>query len=283
MQLIGRYRLDSVQGVGAFATVWRGHDPELEIEVAVKVLADNWAHRADIRERFLEEARFLRHIDDPNVVRVHDVGVDNDRPYFVMDFVSGGTVADLTGQLDPPEAVALAARCCRSVQSLHDHGVLHRDVKPSNLLISGDGSVLVSDLGSAKRLAEASGITVTTGTPAYMSPEQALGEPLDVRTDVYGLGVLTHELITGTLPFDDPLNRKQGDKIERTPAGRGVDHVIGRALDVKPDERPDTAEAFAQALENAGDRAPFAVPALFVLLLMTLGFSSAAITTYLLA
>src|SRR5215207_730242 len=151
MEQIGRYRLDAVEGFGAFATVWRGFDVELEIPVAVKILAENWAHHADVRERFLAEARLLRRLQDPRVVRVHDIGTHEDRPFFVMDFVPSGTVADRVHPRVPTErALRLAVESARAVQVLHDAGVLHRDVKPTNLLVDDDDNVMVADLGSAK-------------------------------------------------------------------------------------------------------------------------------------
>ncbi|WP_223148742.1 serine/threonine-protein kinase [Aeromicrobium ginsengisoli] len=260
MKQIGRYRLDEVEGFGAFATVWRGFDVELETPVAVKVLAENWAHHADVRERFLAEARLLRQIHDPRVVRVHDIGTHEDRPFFVMDYVSGGTVAD---RVEPPgsteDALRLAIECARAVQVLHDEGMLHRDVKPSNLLIAEDGRVLVADLGSAKRLAEASGVTVTTGTPAYMAPEQARGAPVGPRSDVYSLGAVTYELLSGRPPYDvsDPgtlLHRSNDSR--PTPLAssgkvpRNLDHLLASSLATRPDDRPESAAAFADALEQ---------------------------------
>ncbi|GAA3536634.1 hypothetical protein AFL01nite_11210 [Aeromicrobium flavum] len=280
MRQIGRYRLDSVHGVGAFATVWRGYDPEFDVEVAVKVLADNWAHHADVRERFLEEARLLRRIDDARVVRVHDVGVQDDRPYFVMDFVPGGTLADRVGHVSVEEAIAAAVAACHAVQALHDHDVLHRDVKPSNLLVSAGGAVLVSDLGSAKRLAEASGITVTTGTPAYMAPEQAYGRPLDARTDVYALGVLTHELVTGRLPFDGPLGRTANDRVAPAGAGPRVDAALAAALAVRPEDRPASAAALAELLESTEHAPRSFVSPWLVAPVMALAFVVAAVTTW---
>lgn len=260
MKQIGRYRLDAVEGFGAFATVWRGFDTELETPVAVKVLAENWSHHADVRERFLAEARLLRQIHDPRVVRVHDIGTHEDRPYFVMDYVSGGTVAD---RVSPPgtteDALRLAIECARAVQVLHDAGLLHRDVKPSNLLVAEDGQVLVADLGSAKRLAEASGVTVTTGTPAYMAPEQARGAPVDARSDVYSLGAVTYELLAGRQPYDvaDPgalLKRPNDSRPEPLGGSRNVprnlDHVLASSLATRPTDRPASAEAFADALEQ---------------------------------
>ena len=263
---IARYRLDEVHGFGAFATVWRGWDPDLEITVAVKVLAENWTNHADVRERFLAEARLLRQIDDPRVVRVHDVGTHEGRPYFVMDFIDGGTLADRisAGALAADEALRLASSAAaRAVQVLHDAGVLHRDVKPSNVLIDAGGQqVVVSDLGSAKKIAEASGITVTTGTPAYMSPEQARGLPVDARTDVYSLGVLTHELLTGTAPFDTGdvgtlLSRTATDRpaplARRVGLPASADRIIARAVAFNVADRPATAGALADALDQLRD------------------------------
>ncbi len=175
MRKIGRYRLDEVHGSGAFATVWRGFDTELEIPVAVKVLAENWSHHADVHERFLAEARLLRRIASDRVVRVYDIGTYEAQPYFVMDFIAGGTLADVAdGSLGVPDALAMAEGSARAVAELHAAGVVHRDIKPSNLLVQpvDGGRVLVADLGSAKRLAEASGITVTTGTPRTWLPNR---------------------------------------------------------------------------------------------------------------
>lgn len=284
MNHLGRYRLDAVQGVGAFATVWRGHDEELDVPVAVKVLADNWAHHADVRERFLDEARILRRIDDPRVVKVHDVGVAGDRPYFVMDYLTAGTVADRARDgVDLEQALRLAAEAARAVGVLHDAGVLHRDVKPSNLLLDDHGRVLVTDLGSAKRLAEASGITVTTGTPAYMAPEQAQGRPLDPRCDVYSLGVVAYELVTGRLPFEDAQPRSSSERPAPSGAGPAVDRVLASAMAPKRTARPATPGAFAEALEAAGrDAARSVVPVPLVVLWSLLGFGTAAVTTVLL-
>lgn len=276
---LGRYRLDSVEGVGAFATVWRGFDPELDAVVAVKVLADNWAHHADVCERFLSEARFLRSIDDPRVVRVYDVGIADERPYFVMQFVPGGTLADRVGTLDPDEAVALAGEAARAVVVVHEAGMLHRDLKPSNLLVDADGHLVVGDLGSAKRLAEVSGFTVTTGTPAYMAPEQAMGVPLDVRADVYSLGVLTYELLTGKVPFHGPIGRAPGDRVPASPGGPAVDRVITAAVSLDPQRRPTSALAVADALAGVDVAAP-RVRARLVVTSCLAGFGASATTAW---
>ncbi|MCX4686648.1 serine/threonine protein kinase [Kitasatospora purpeofusca] len=263
MRKLGRYLLLERLGAGSFATVWKAYDPELDTEVAVKVLAENWAANADVRERFLAEARLLRRIASPRVVRVHDVGVQEDRPYFVMDCVRGGTLADRVGQCDPPEALRLAAEAGYAVQVLHEAGVVHRDVKPSNLLLatgSAPAAVLVADLGSAKRLADASGLTVTTGTPAYMAPEQAFQTGgFDGRADVYALAVVAYELLTGQKPFGPGgratalmTDRPTASTLPALPAGAELPPhlavLLRAAMSVEPADRPPTARAFADAL-----------------------------------
>lgn len=262
MRKLGRYLIEDRLGAGSFATVWRAYDPELDTDVAVKVLADNWASNADVRERFLAEARLLRRISSPRVVRVHDVGVQDDRPYFVMDYVRGGTLAERIGNCRPAEALRLAAEAGYAVQVLHDAGVVHRDVKPSNLLLDTGrtpAAVLVADLGSAKRLADASGLTVTTGTPAYMAPEQAFRTSgFDGRADVYALGVVAFELLTGRKPFGpggratltpEEASRAPSPAIPRElDVPKAIGPLLRAALSVDPDDRPHTARVFADAL-----------------------------------
>ncbi|MFS4092443.1 serine/threonine-protein kinase [Streptomyces sp. AF1A] len=268
MQKLGRYLLEERLGAGSFATVWKAYDPELDTDVAVKVLADNWASNADVRQRFLTEARLLRRISSPRVVRVHDVGVQHDRPYFVMDYVRGGTLAEKIGHCGPAEALQFAAEAAHAVQVLHDAGVVHRDIKPSNLLLDTDRTptaVLVADLGSAKHLADASGLTVTAGTPAYMAPEQAFQTGgFDGRADVYALAVVTFELLTGRKPFG-PAGRaiptREPGATRSLPAisgdlglPGGIDALLRAALSVAPEDRPRTAQAFADALLSRGTR-----------------------------
>lgn len=272
MTQIGRYRLDRVLGSGSFATVWKGYDAELDIGVAIKVLADNWSLNADVRERFLAEARLLRRIASDRVVRVHDVGVVDDRPYFVMDYVDGGSLADRIGSLDPSEAVRLTVQAGYAVQVLHDAGVVHRDIKLGNLLLDGTARpprVLVADLGSAKMLADASGFTVTTGTPAYMAPEQRGSGGFDARADVYALSVVGYELIAGLRPFaglspESEVAWSRGAKTVPMPIAaarglpRGVDTVLASALQLDPSGRPHDAGSFADQLSAAVYEAPSA-------------------------
>ncbi|WP_433261184.1 serine/threonine-protein kinase [Micromonospora vinacea] len=245
---VGRYRIARPVGAGAFATVWLAYDDELRSPVAVKVLADNWSQRADIRGRFRQEARFMRQVDSDHLVRVLDIGeLPDGRPYLVMTYAAGGTLADrLTGGPMPVRvALRIAADIARAVAVLHDSGVLHRDLKPSNVLFdptpAGD-RVLVADLGLAKTLAHASGFTVVAGTPAYMAPEQLVpGRGIDVRADVYAIGALTQHMLTGVPP---------GQPVAATRAPAAVERVVRRALHRDPDRRWPTAAAYASALEG---------------------------------
>ncbi|MDN5725375.1 MAG: serine/threonine protein kinase [Propionibacteriales bacterium] len=259
---IGRYRLDHTLGTGAFATVWLGHDPEFDLPVAVKVLADNWAHDADVRERFLAEARHLRTIRDPRIVSVHDIGTtDGGQPYFVMDLITGGTLADFRSHpVHGRYALTIGAECCLAVQALHDHGVLHRDIKPGNVLVDWrkePPKVFLTDLGTAKLLAEATGYTVTTGTPAYMAPEQAHGlDGLDERADVYSLAAMTYELVSGHQPFqvrspgallDRRLDAQPSPIAVENDLPVALDGLLFRALATDREQRPRTAKDLADA------------------------------------
>ncbi len=266
MRRMGRYRLERVLGAGAFATVWLATDPALEARVAIKVLADNWANNADVRERFLAEARLLRRIDDPRLVRVFDVGVsegEDARPYFVMEYVPGGTLADRIDAVGTREALRLGVAVADAVQVLHDAGVVHRDVKPSNVLVDDrtvPPRVVVSDLGSAKLLAEASGVTVTTGTPAYMAPEQIhQSAGFDGRADVYAAAAVTYHLLSGHPAFPDrspaEVMERRSDRRPAPLAARlgqppALDRLLTRSLSWEAHKRPATAAEFARELDR---------------------------------
>lgn len=270
MEAIGRYQLRHRLGAGAFATVWLAHDLELDVPVAIKVLADNWSADLDVRNRFLAEARLLRRISDDRIVRVHDVGeLPDGRPYYVMDQVVGGTVADLLGpggrsRLDPRRALSIGAEAARGLHVLHEHGVVHRDVKPGNLLLTtrnGSEHVVIADLGMAKALAESSGLTLTAGTPDYMAPEQAHGaKGFDERADVYAAAAVTYALLTGRPPYpvasglmsiamrDPKVTPAPVAGLARTP--RALDDLLRAALAHDPARRPRTALELAERLDG---------------------------------
>ncbi|GAA4563146.1 protein kinase domain-containing protein [Planotetraspora kaengkrachanensis] len=258
---IGRYRLERRLGSGAFATVWLAHDDLLEAPVAVKVMAENWAYRMDIRERFLSEARLLRRASSSSVVQVFDIGqLPDERPYFVMEHADRGTLEDRLshGPMPVAEAVRLAAETAHGVAALHEAGILHRDIKPSNVLITsaagGRERVLVADLGLAKSLAHASGLTMAAGSAGYMAPEQA--EPtagIDERADVYGLGALAYHLVTGSVPGSPGKVVPAGDLRPDLP--EGVRRAIQRAMEPDREDRWPTAASFAAELEKGLDKA----------------------------
>ena len=198
-------------GSGAFATVWLAYDEHLDSAVAIKVLADNWTGDHHIRQRFLEEGRFLRKVESPHVVTVYDAGeLDDERPYLVMAYADQGTLADLI-ELSPltrSQAVSVITQVGRGLTALHDRGVLHRDVKPANVLFRtvehGRGAHIVAmlgDLGLGKAMDMSSRLTMAGGTPSYVAPEQALGEGLDARADQFSLAALSYHLLTGRQPY----------------------------------------------------------------------------------
>ncbi|MCX4596757.1 protein kinase [Streptomyces sp. NBC_01549] len=277
---IGRYRVERLLGTGAFAVVWLAYDDSLDAPVAVKVMTENWSYRLDMRERFLTEARLLRQAASSRVVQVYDVGeLDDGRPYFVMEYADRGTLADRLaaagGPLPTAEALRLATEAARGTAALHEAGVLHRDVKPSNILVGlgpgGRDRVLMGDLGLAKSLAHASSLTLTAGSVGYMAPEQSDpdGSGMDGRSDVYGLGAVTYELLTGKVPGPVgsmvPLHELRPD----LPAA--VQGVVSRALEADRELRFGSAAEFADELSSVTeelvttrfvpDPSPEAVPA----------------------
>jgi hypothetical protein len=276
----GRYRVVRRIGSGTFATVWLAEDEVLESPVAVKVLADNWSHRLDVRDRFEEEARILRRADSDRVVRVHDIGeLPDGRPYFVMTYADGGTLAERLehGPLPVGEALRYGADIARGLAVLHQVGVIHRDINPGNVLLrsgrDGVERVLVADLGLAKAAAHGSGFTLTVGTPGYMAPEQLRpGEiPLDRRADVYAVGAVVQHLLTGVPPKQDEPPPPVRSLRPEVPGP--VEAVVAQALAPRPEDRFPSAGALANALdavalrgsaEPAGQRlvpAPTRVPA----------------------
>lgn len=270
MESIGRYRLTRRLGAGSFATVWLGQDDELDVPVAVKVLADNWAANDDVRRRFLTEARIMRRIQDRRIVQVYDVGtLDDGRPYFVMDFIDGGSLEDVRKKrVEAVEALRLCAEAARALQVLHEHHIIHRDVTPGNLLIghetSGAPRVLIADLGVAKSMADDAGATMTAGTPSYMAVEQATGVgTLDHRADVYSLTALTYAILTGRPPYKvtglaDIVNRPS--TLEPAPIAESLGAppildalmVSGMATDLN--RRPPSAAILADALDSIADQ-----------------------------
>jgi eukaryotic-like serine/threonine-protein kinase len=261
-----RYRVERLLGHGGMASVYLAHDAELDRPVAVKVLTDALAGEDELRQRFLREGRTAAALSHPNVVSVFDAGEEDGRPYIVMEYVAGETLADTLAQrgpLPPEEAVDLALQACAGLAQAHASGLVHRDVKPQNLLIGEGATVKVADFGIA-RAAEATQLTATgtiLGTAAYLAPEQAAGEPVTPATDVYALGAVLYELLTGRVPHDTrslgDLARRQAGEPATPPSDLtpgippAVEDVVMRALARLPEHRPPTAGDLAADLTAA--------------------------------
>jgi eukaryotic-like serine/threonine-protein kinase len=252
---IGRYRIKRSLGAGGFATVWLAHDDRLDDEVAIKVLAENWAQRLDLRERFEQEARVLRRTKSRRVVEVYDIDeLPDGRPYFVMTYANGGSLADRLrdGWLPVDEALRYGAELAHGVQDLHDAGVMHRDIKPSNVLFSS-GEVLIADLGLSRELERGSRITMAAGTPGFMAPEQASADGgIDHRADIYGLAATIYFALTRHQPANDPARPSE----LRPGLPEGTDAALMRALAHDPAERWQTASAFAEVLRRLTETGP---------------------------
>ena len=263
MTIRGRYRLERRLGTGGMATVHLASDLELDRPVAVKLLAPNLAGDAELRERFVREARIAARLAHPNVVAVYDAGEQDGTPYIVMECVDGETLAELLrreGRLEPDRAVDLARQACAGLADAHEAGLVHRDVKPGNLLLRRDGMVKIADFGIA-RAAETTRLTLDgtiLGTAAYLAPEQATGEDVTPAADVYSLGAILYECLTGRPPRrvesladldpDEPVTPLR-DLAPAVP--QQVEDAVMRALARRPEFRPATAAELALELDGA--------------------------------
>ncbi|HEX6150712.1 serine/threonine-protein kinase [Nocardioides sp.] len=267
---IGRYVVRRRIGSGGFATVWLAYDEQLDSPVAVKVLAENWTEEHHVRQRFLEEGRFLRKVESPHVVTVYDAGeLDDGRPYLVMSYDDQGTLADrleIEG-LTPAQALEVVRQIGLGLTALHERGVLHRDVKPANVLFRTvdsrpDGGspvrAMLADLGLGKALDVSSRLTMIAGTPSFVAPEQAQGEPLDARADQYALAALTHLMLTGKPPFQHAslaAAAAPGPPPALSSPGRefpdAADAVVRRALDPDREGRWPDIRTYVDALDDS--------------------------------
>jgi eukaryotic-like serine/threonine-protein kinase len=241
--LNGRFRLDERLGSGGMSTVYRAFDETLERWVAIKVLHREMSGEADQLERFRREARAVAGLSSPNLVSVIDAGDDEGHPYIVFQLVEGETLKDRIrrGRLAVDEAIAYAIEIGRALAAAHEARLVHRDVKPQNVLIDKDGRAKVTDFGIARSL-EADGLTVTgrvLGTTDYVSPEQALGHSVTEQSDVYSLGIVLFEMLTGDVPF-------KAD----TQVGVAMKHVRDPLPNVQM-RRPEVSSALAAVIERA--------------------------------
>ena len=259
-----RYRLDSELGRGGMGTVYRATDLELHREVAVKVLSTT-RQNSDARERLIREARAAAALNHPHIVTIHDVGESAGFPFLVMELVGGPRLSQAR-PTDLSRVVAIAVQICAALEHAHENSIVHRDLKPDNVLLSGtsdSSNVKLADLGLAlpAQGARISRAGLIVGTAAYMAPEQALGQTVDGRTDLYALGVLLYELTTGRVPFtgDDPLTIVSQHvhapvvppRVLRPDLPRGLEAIIVKLLAKDPAQRYRTAAETRSALLDA--------------------------------
>ena len=257
---LGRFELRSRLGSGGMGTTWLGYDPELDREVALKVLMAGTFLPDGGRAELLREARAVSRLDHPGIATVYDVGVaDDGRLFMAMAYVPGENLAQrlARGPLPAREALDIARKVALALAAAHDAEVVHRDVKPANIMLSPDGSVRVLDFGIAGRFDARDGdaAPVGSGTPAYMSPEQARGDTVDGRADLFSLGVVLHEMLTGERPGGVPADDAPGVGDGRAATFPGpLRAVVARCLAEDPDERYPDARALVKALDRVGGR-----------------------------
>jgi predicted Ser/Thr protein kinase len=259
-----RYELEELVGTGGMSSVFRAHDRQLDRRVAIKVLHEHYAQDPEYLERFRREARAVARMSHPNIVTVIDRGDDGGRQYIVFEYVDGENLKELvlrSGRLPVRQALELALAVADGLSFAHQHGLVHRDVKPQNVLLSSEGEVKVTDFGIARSLHMEHGVTQTgtvLGTGEYLAPEQASGKPVSPATDVYSLGVVLWELLAGDVPFvgdnfvavalrhvNEPPPYLRERRPDVTPR---LDAAVQRALAKDPARRFPSMTAFAKEL-----------------------------------
>jgi len=263
---VGAYKIQELLGQGGMATVYKAYHPALDRYVAIKVMDATLGKEKDFIERFKREARVIAKLDNTHIVPVYDFDEHDGQPYIVLKFIDGQTLKDRMRQspLSNPEILEMVIAVGDGLQYAHERGVLHRDTKPSNVLIAGDGKIYLTDFGLARITESASNLTgdMLLGTPHYISPEQAINaEHLDEGTDIYSFGVMIYEMVVGRLPYDsDSVMSIIEDHIHTPPPlprlvkpeiPRDVEAVLLKALAKKRSERFDKVASLVKAFKKA--------------------------------
>jgi tetratricopeptide (TPR) repeat protein len=259
----GRYRVESILGIGGMGVVYRASDLALGVPVALKLLRAELAHRQDLLERFRQELLLARQVSSPQVVRIHDLAQHDGHWLISMDYVDGEALdrrIDRDGPMDVEAALGIARQVAQGLAAAHAKGVVHRDLKPANILLDTQGNAYISDFGVARSLASSglsqaglTGMGAVVGTPDYLSPEQARGETVDGRSDLYALGLILYEMLTGKLPFSGgTLAETMAQRMVRAPesidvARPGLPRWLARLVDRLLRSQP------SHRLQHAGD------------------------------
>lgn len=266
-QMLGAYRIINKVGQGGMATVYKAYQPSMDRNVAIKVLPSQLAESKEFATRFQQEARIIARLEHPHILPVFDFGEDDGVTYFVMRYLEAGTLKNMmeAGPLPLDEIDRIFTQLAQALGYAHSHGVVHRDLKPANALVDASGNLFLTDFGIAKLLESASPRLTQTdaimGTPAYISPEQAQAAPVDQRSDIYSLGIILYEMVTGRVPFvadtplavilkhlSDPLPLPSAIKPDIPPA---IEQVILKALAKNPDDRFANTSEFITAWRRA--------------------------------
>jgi len=264
----GRYQVEKELGRGSMGMVYQAYDPQIDRRVALKVLRPDLVTSEGFAQRFLKEARAIGRLSHPNIVVVHDVGSDQGTIYIAMELLTGEPFHEVMGnkEFSDKEIILVGSQVARVLDYAHQHGIVHRDIKPSNIILSPDGQIKITDFGIAHiedpSVAQQTRAGEVLGTPAYMSPEQVLGSPVDGRSDVYSLGVILYELSTGVRPFrGDSLAAIFMAVTQQTPpepaevkprVSPELSGIIMKCLNKAPEERFQSGGELAAALEGVG-------------------------------
>lgn len=261
------YEIEGLIGRGGMASVYKARQDRLDRYVAIKVMTLGDTDNPELSARFSQEARLLAGLDHPGIVRIHDFGEAGELFYLVMEYVDGASLRDLMrqGKLSASEAMSFVPQLCDALQYAHDQGVVHRDVKPENILVDTEGRVRLADFGLAKRCGAELGLGLTAsgqalGTPHYMAPEQLYGAGVDHRADIYSLGVVVYEMLTGELPvgrFGPPSQKSKGGKVFDAPVMRSLATEPADRYQHARDVKRDLSQPLGRVrLRKARDRRP---------------------------
>jgi serine/threonine protein kinase len=267
---IAGYKIDRKIGEGAMATVFLADQLSLGRQVALKILSPALACQRDFTVRFLNEGRIIAHLNHPQIVSVYDLGANDHHYYLAMEFLSGGTLEQrIKSGMSTAQALQLITTICRSLSFAHMHGVIHRDIKPQNILFRNDTTPVLTDFGIARLMNSDPGLTIpgrTVGSPLYMSPEQICGRKIDERSDLYAVGILFYEMLTNQLPYqsdefvDIALMHKTAP-IPVLPDDRSVfQPIMDKLLAKKPEDRYGSAQVLIDALEQIDSQNTFPAP-----------------------